>query len=620
MINEALLKHQMGELDEAEIIYLKILDINPVDPDALHLLGVIYYQRKKYLDAIKQISKAIDIASNIAIYYCNRGNALKQINDLNGAKSDYEIAIALKSDYVEAHVNLGTVFQIRKQFESAMDCYDKAIGLNANLSEVYMNRGILYQETQKYCEAIIEFSKAIAINPDAPFLIGMRENAKMFICDWEDFENRLIKCISNINHGKPSITPLTALILFDDPELHYKCTEIYSKNLSVHLPKKGKVKLSDGNKNDKIKIGYFSADFRNHPVSIMLAEQIEGHSRDKFELHAFSLNSRVKDSMHERFKNAFDYFHEVDQISDSDIANLARSLGIHIAIDLGGYSNGGRPLIFSHRAAPIQVSYMGFPGTMCLEFIDYFFSDKYSVTSSSEKYFSEKIIYLNSTLTYDSHRKPSNDKLSREKYNLPQDAFIFTCQNGSHKISPDVFNSWMNILHHVPNSVLWLLETNSFAKNNLISNAKKLGISENRLIFSPRGDDPAVPESVRIGRYLASYRLADLFLDTWPYNAGTTAVDALRSGLPVLTKAGRSLTSRMAGAALHHFDWSEMIATDVDDYERMAVSLALDTKKLLGIKQKIALKNDSLSSLDIRQGINSLENAYEFLYLNHNSL
>jgi predicted O-linked N-acetylglucosamine transferase (SPINDLY family) len=371
--------------------------------------------------------------------------------------------------------------------------------------------------------------------------------------------------------------PFSILTLNDDARIHKKSAEIYTQSKYPLNSALGKItKLV---RNGKIRIAYFSADFKNHPVALLIAELFEIHDKSQFEIYAFSL-VKACDAMRDRLQKAFDHFIDAEGMSDSAVAKLARDNSIDIAIDLSGFTQDSRAGIFSYRAAPIQVNYLGYPSTMGADYIDYIIADKTLVPSESQSYYSEKIAYLpNSYQVNDRGRLISGRQFTKQELGLPENSFVFCCFNNSFKILPATFGNWMSILKEVEGSVLWLLRDNSRAVENLKKEAQNHGIDPKRLIFADR---MPLPE------HLARHRQADLFLDTLPYNAHTTASDALWAGLPVLTLVGKSFASRVAASLLNAIGLSELITTSQEGYAAAAIDLARDPQKLALIKQKLA--------------------------------
>jgi predicted O-linked N-acetylglucosamine transferase (SPINDLY family) len=382
------------------------------------------------------------------------------------------------------------------------------------------------------------------------------------------------------------ILPFPLLALIDDPKLQKKASEIYANDKfpeNHSLPK-----LERYPKHSKIRIGYFSADFKMHPVATLTAELYETHDRSQFEIHAFSFGPDNNDEMNLRIKAGVDHFHEVSSKSDKDIALLARSLEIDIAVDLGGYTADSRTGIFAMRAAPIQVNYLGYPGTMGAKYMDYIIADRTVIPKEHQKHYTEKVVYLpDSYQSNMSMLKISNENFSRNDFGLPENGFVFCCFNNDFKITPTIFQSWMRILSATEDSVLWLFEKNKVTSKNLKQKAVDYGVSKNRIFFS---------NNLPIEKHLKRIQIADLFLDTSPYNAHTTSSDALRVGLPVITCLGKSFASRVAASLLNSVNLSELITSNRDEYESLAIELATDKNKYHEITQKLA-KNISHTPL-----------------------
>jgi len=396
------------------------------------------------------------------------------------------------------------------------------------------------------------------------------------------------------------------MALIDDPEIQRKTAEIFANKKypkSYALPEIGLYP-----KHKKIRIGYFSADFREHPVSDLTAELYEVHDRDQFEIHAFSYGPDTKDKMNLRIKAGVDHFHEVHKMFYKDIAILARSLEIDIAVDLGGHTQDARTGIFAMSAAPIQASYIGYLGTMGANYYDYLVADQTLIPEQNHKYYSEKIVYLPCFQVNDSKESPPEITFTRQDLGLPETGFVFCCLNNTYKITPTTFDSWGRILEQVNGSVLLIYADNKSAQINLTKEITARGIDPNRLIFGKRLSKP---------EYLARFRVADLFLDTQPYNAGTTASDALRMGLPVLTFIGHSFASRMGASVISALNLPELITTTKEEYESLAIELATHPEKLKIIKDKLASNLSTAPLYDTKLFTKNLESAYTMMYERH---
>jgi predicted O-linked N-acetylglucosamine transferase (SPINDLY family) len=400
----------------------------------------------------------------------------------------------------------------------------------------------------------------------------------MKICSWLDLMDSLAivskKVLANEKVSQPGIL----LALNDDALLHKKSSEIYVQNKYPLNSLLGPILKRT--KSQKIKIGYFSADFHNHATGYLMAELFELHDKSQFELIGFSFGPITRDEMRQRIEKSFDHFIEVGNQSDMEIALLSRKLNIDIAIDLKGFTQDSRAGIFANRAAPIQVSYLGFPGTMGADYIDYIIADKVLIPPELQSCYVEKVVYLpNSYQVNDRQRLISDREFTRQDLGLPQDGFVFCCFNNNYKILPATFAGWMRILKSLDGSVLWLFQNNPWAVENLKEEATKHGIDASRLVFADR---MSLPE------HLARHRHADLFLDTFPYNAHTTTSDALWAGLPVLTLMGKSFASRVSASLLNAVGLPELIMTNQEEYEALAIKLALNPQKLADIKLKLA--------------------------------
>jgi len=379
---------------------------------------------------------------------------------------------------------------------------------------------------------------------------------------------------------------LSVLGLIDDPGHQLLASQIYTKARYSSSPVLGDFAVRSAD--SRIRIGYYSADFRNHVVAELIVELLELHDRDLFEVYCFSFGVPSNDGMRQRIVNACDHFIDIQMKSDMDIVQMSRQIGIDIAIDLGGYTQDSRTRIFEMRCAPIQVNYLGYPGTMGADFMDYIVADKTMIPAENQKYFTEKIVYLPHCFqSNDSKRAISEKHFERVEFGLPENAFVFCCFNNNYKILPETFDSWMRILNAVAGSVLWLYVEQATAIENLRHQAQHRGVNPDRLIFARK---------MNPDEHLARHQLADLFLDTQPFNAGATASTALWAGLPILTLMGNSFTSRYAASLLNAMDLPELITVTQQDYESSAMELATHPLKLAQIKEKL-LRNRRESPL-----------------------
>lgn len=633
----ALNLHKAGKLVEAELIYTKLLEAQPANPQVLLYLGVINYQRKDFEDAEKYIRSALRIDSAIPMGYhnlalvlrgqrkllealaccdkaieqdpcnaashSNRGMVLAELYRLEESLVSCDEAIRLKPDFVEAHLNRGKTLSLLKRHEESLANYDKVIALKPDCAEAYSNRGTSLVELNRDEEAISSFQQALALVPAMPNIIGMWVFAKMRCCIWNTFDDDCTKLLNAIAMNEKAPDPFVILALPSTPAQQQHCAR-------MAIPA-GSHRLWDGEvyKHERIRIGYLSADFRNHPMAQLLAELIERHDRSKFELIGISFGPNTRDSWRLRLEQAFDRFYDVHNQSNAQIAALVREQEIDIAIDLMGHTRDARGGVFALRPAPIQVNYMGYPGTTGAEYIDYIIADKILIPPEHQQYYDEKVVYLPHTYqANDSTKRISDRRFSRAELGLPEHAFVFCCFNNTFKITPDLFDIWMRLLHSVDRSVLWLYGSNPSAMRNLKIEANKRGVAPERLVFAPR---------MELDEHLARHRQADLFLDTFYYNAHTTASDALWAGLPVLTCEGGAFAGRVASSLLNAVWLPELITRNHAEYESMALQLATCPGRLDAIRNKLAMNKTSLPLFDTALFTKHIETAYQLMFMRH---
>ena len=600
LINQATSFHQNGDFEKAEFYYLKILNQWPNSTAALTNLATLALQIGKINHGLELIEKSLKINQNQPSALNNHGVFLQRLNRNEEALVSFDRAIDYQPEYAEAHANKANSLSLLKNFEEAQKSYDLAIYFKPNYLKAFLNKGRSLKENGHFKEALLSFNQGQKLNPDVDFISGELLETQMHLNIWDDFEKHLSDISIKINSGKGVINPFPLLGLLDNPGLQRKCAETYtSLNYSQSSPSS---KIEPYLNHSKIRIGYFSSDFHNHATMHLMAELFEAHNKEKFEIFAFSFGPNKNDSWRDRVKSSFDEFLDVSLVSDYQVTLLAKEKEIDIAIDLKGYTHNSRPKIFSEGCAPIQVSYLGYPGTMGAKFIDYLIADQVLIPRKEQKYYSEKIVYMPDSYQVNmSKRTISKSYFSREDLGLPEKGFVFCCFNNNYKVTPSTFASWIRILKAVDGSVLWLFETNSFSSSQLKKEATKYGVHEERLVFAKR---------LPVEEHLSRLKQADLFLDTLPYNAHTTCSDALRVELPILTLIGKSFASRVAASLLESIDLSELIVSSMSEYESVAIELALNPKKLNNIKNKIATNILSTSLFDSQLFTKQLEEAY----------
>jgi protein O-GlcNAc transferase len=599
--NRGFLLTEMKRWDEALASHARSIDINPRFAPAHCARGTILQKRKEWDAALASYDRAIEIDPSYAAAHCGRGSLLTELKLWSAARSSLDRATALRPDYAEAHGSLALLLAEVGHFEAALANFDRAIALEPDYADVYLNRGNLLVNMKQFLPAIASYDRGVALKGDSRFVQGMHRYAKMNVCDWSGLPADVQRLVSGIEAGEMVSPPLPILALVDSVLLHYQAAQIWVRE--EYPPSPGLPAIPGRLPSEKARIGYFSGDFHEHPVAVLMAEVFEAHDRSKYEVIAFSYGPDPQDDMRKRLRTAFDRFIDVRGKSDRDIALLAREIGIDIAVDLAGHSGGSRTGIFALRAAPLQVNYLGYPGTMGANYMDYLIGDATVVPEANERSYAEKIVRLpDCFLPHDSTRTIAGTVFSRDELGLPSTGFVFCCFNNNYKITPEVFDGWMRILGRVPNSVLWLTQNNEPAADNLRREALRRGVEAERLIFAKRMASPA--------EHLARHRAGDLFLDTRPYNAHATAMDALWAGLPVLTFPGEGFAGRVAASLLTAIQMEELIATSAGNYEDMAVRMGENPQFHAGIKQKLA-RNRLVSPLfDTRRFTRHLETGY----------
>jgi predicted O-linked N-acetylglucosamine transferase (SPINDLY family) len=593
-----------GNDRDALIQHKKAVALAPNNPEAWLNYGLSTLNLGLYENAITHFDKTLGLKPDYAEAWSNLGIALKELKRYDEAIAHYDKALSLKPDYAEAWSNKGNVLNELKRYDEAIAHYDKALSLKPDYAEAWSNKGYTLHELKRFNEAITHYDKALSLKPDIDWMSGDLLHTKMKICSWSGLAESLEEISKKVAANEKVVDPLALLALSDDALLHKKCSEIYIQSRYPFNPSLEPIPKRP--QSQKIRVGYFSADFHNHATGYLMAELFELHNKGHFELIGFSFGPIANDEMRQRLEKSFDQFIEIGRKSDVEVARLSRDLNIDIAVDLKGFTRDARTGIFAHRAAPIQVNYLGYPGTMGADYIDYIIADKILISPKLQSCYSEKVIYLpNSYQVNDSKRLISDRKFTRQELGLPLNGFIFCCFNNNYKILPATFEGWMRILKAVEGSILWLFQDNSWAAENLKKEAEKQGITPNRLVFA---------ECLPLPEHLARHHQADLFLDTFPYNAHTTTSDALWTGLPVLTLMGCSFASRVAASLLNAVGLPELITSTQEEYEALAIDLALSPNKLADIKLKLAKNRLTAPLFDTPLFTKNLESAYIKMY------
>jgi predicted O-linked N-acetylglucosamine transferase (SPINDLY family) len=598
----------LGKHFEALSAFDQVNILNPNYPDAFNDKGVELSKIGKFKEAISCFKSAIKLDAMYADAYLNYGVALYFIKKYKQAVVSFDNVIKLDPHSSDSQFYRALALKELSLYELALEGFDAALASSEDhnfLAKVNISRALLLVDLGRFEEAIAGYEQAQKLDPDEKLTEFYLLISKMHLCNWHDFY-KYRAAIFKIESIDSYLTSLINVFhVYDDVDLLKKAAEQF-----VLRTFRSNLEISKNlYRNKKIRIGYFSADFHQHPVSHLAAEIFELHNRDDFEAIAFSLLPN-KDSMRDRLENAFDQFLDMEGKDDEEIVAIARNMEIDIAVDLGGFTKNARTGIFALRAAPVQVNYLGYPGTMGANFMDYIIADSVIIPSELKSFYTEKVAYLpNSFMSSDSKTMPANKEISRRDVGLPEGKFVFCCFLPAIKLTPDVFSSWMRILIAVKDSVLWLSSLNATAMKNLQKTAKELGVDSDRIIFAARED--------LMEDHLNRLRMADLFLDTYPYNAHTTANDALKVGLPLITIMGQSFASRVASSLLSAVSLQELIVNNNHDYESLAISLANDPVKLKEIRQKLMDNIKTSTLFDTKVFTNNIELLYKEMYRRH---
>ena len=635
---------ELQQFEAALHSYDKAISFKPDYAQAYSNRGTVLMKLKRYEAELESYDKAIALKPDYSEFYFNRGNALKELKQFEAALESYAKAVELNPGYVEAYSNRGNVFKELRQFEAALESFDKAISLKPDYPDLYLNRGAAlvlfkradiatdsflsaislkpdfadaynnlghaYSELRRYEAAISSYEQAFCLEPDFDYLLGMLIYIRMNLCDWGAFDKSLAQVLEKVQSSAKVIDPFAVLALTNSLRIVRKASEVFSadKHPTAARP------MWSGQKyeHSKIRIAYVSHDFRNHPAALNNIGIWDRHDRDKFELIAISYgpvypeDGTPEGQMRTRLVKAFDRFLDVGDKSDEQIARLMQELEVDIAIDITGTMQGSRQGILAHKPAPVQVNLYGY--TSGAPYIDYIMADRVTIPAEHEVGYTEKVMCLpDSWLANDTTRQVSARQFTRGELGLPEVGVVYCSFNNAYKFNPQMFDVWMGILLQVPGSVLWLQGGGQEkVKENLSKEASARGVDPTRLVFAHKIDSMA--------DHLARHRAADVFLDTLPFNAQTTAVDALWAGLPVLTCLGESSFGRVAGSVLMGLGLTELVTKDWQEYEAQAVRIGLESGYAKSLKEKLERNRVDAPLFDMARLTRHMESAYEQMH------
>ncbi len=613
----------------------------PKSIDVILTMAKAFWQKGDLTNALTWYNKALAMTVKRADIWYDKANILLLQHNIPEAVICFDKGFQRDDPSLNDLFYIGTLAKEHRQFDIAVRCFERVLAGNPNAPRIYHEliysayanksyqraielckdalkehpneayfacmKGWAYQAQNMFPQAIASFQEAANIDPNYPELLGMIFGLKTKIGDWHNLTALIDQMQAKADLKQPVAAPFDLVAACDAPQQQLYCAQSYlERNGFIERPISNQPFDFTEQSKTRIKIAYVSADFFNHATAVLMAELFELHDKNRFEVYAYSYGENIEDEWRVRLRNAFEHFYEVSQWNDKAIAEHIHGQKISIVIDLKGYTTHSRTGIFSYRPAPIQINYIGFPGTMGASFIDYIIADNILIPPQLEQFYTEKVIKMpHSYQPNDRHRIIGVNIPTKAEVGLPATGFVYCCFNNPYKVLPETFAVWMRILHAVPDSVLWLLKDVPETEENLKHQAKLAGIDPSRIVFANR---------VSIPEHLARHVLADLFLDTLPYNAHTTTSDALWTGLPVLTCMGQSFASRVAGSLLNASGLNELITETRQDYENLAIEFAKNPIKLQQIKDKLNNSRENIPLFDTVRYTRNLETAFVHIF------
>jgi predicted O-linked N-acetylglucosamine transferase (SPINDLY family) len=649
-----------NQSEQALKSYSTAIALDNSRPDAYYNRGLAFLARREFQAALNDLEQALFRLPDNSDILISKGNALKGLKQSTAALKCFETVTALQPDYVEVHYNSLLILMEQRQYQQALHKIEIIIKLllsnsrrqntlkplwaetekdvpELSLPEIYNQQGLAYKHLFKYQEAIAAYNMAIAldntnvsalnnlamvhtetsnhelaitalkksllIEPDSKLIFSHYLHNKLNICDWQDYEDDIKKLLTPATSGCQQILPFQAMVISDSPATLQGITNSW---VQEYLPHPAETTQFDYPKHAKIRIGFFSADFRLHPVSLLTIDMFELFDRDQLETYAFSLGPETDDGMRMRLKAAFDKFIDIRNLTDDDVQTLVRNLQIDIAIDMGGFTAYNRLSLFANRLAPIQAAFLGYAGGTGIRNMDYIIADQVIIPETSRTYYCEKVAYLPSYQVNSTTRRFSSNSYSRKDFYLPEKNMVYCCFNNHYKFNPLVFKLWMEILSAVPDSVLWLPNNTTQINAKLQAAAEACDVDADRLVFAGK-----MPE---ITDHLSRLQLADLFLDTLPYNAHTSASDALWAGVPVLTRIGESFAGRVAASILTSLNLPELIAKSPQEYRQLAIEHGLNPALKQEIRNRLNRHRLQSRLFDIHSYTRDMEKLLQRIY------
>ncbi len=593
LFEQGVAAHRAGNLAQAEKLYRQILRADASSFPALHMLGFLKGQQGQYDEAITLLNKAVKRNPEDVTARVHHAHALMAARRFDEALIAYDRILAAQPGNFEAHYNRGVILSQKQRFEEALAALDAALALQPGTAAVFHNRGAVLVGLERYGEAMESYDRALELDPEYAPARANRAMAVLSLCDWARVAQTTPEAVAAV------APPLTFLGYSDDKQLQLQCAAGTTRAL-VPQPL-APLWRAEKYRHDRIRLAYVSADFREHAVAFQLAPLIERHDRSRFQVIGISTGPGDDSAIRARLIKGFDRFHDFAALNSDEIARRMREMEIDIAIDLGGHTGQARPQIFAHRPAPVQTAWLGYPATTGAPFIDYLIADRIVAPFEDQPFFSEQLVHLPHSYFPTDPARQIGATPGRAACGLPEQGFVFCAFNNNWKITQPVFDVWMRLLHAVSGSVLWLKQPAADARAKLEQEAAARGIDPARLVYA---------DTVPLDMHLARHALADLFLDTLPYNAHATACDALGAGLPVLTCKGNAFAGRVGASLLDAVGLPEEVTESLEDYEARALELARDPAQRAALREKLARGLSTAPLFDADRFARDIETAY----------
>ena len=636
--NYATILFQMGEYHSALDTSAKGLVVNAASGPLLYVNAVALFKLDRFGEALAQFDKLLARDPRNLAAINERGSVLAKLGRHDEALVSFEKALSLDPAYTEAHLNRAALFAEQDRYHEALAAYDRllglkpdlalawlgrgnllaglqrddeataaydrAIALDGTLADAWVRRGDLALHRRRFPEALTAYDKAFALKPDLAAVEGLRLHCKMQLCDWSNFDTEREHLIASVQANRPASQPLALLAIPSSAEQQLQCAKAWIAHQHPSAP--NAIWRGEHYDHERIRIAYMSGDFREHAISHLIAGLFECQNRSRFEITALSNGPVDNSDLRRRIMASVDRFIDIRAQTDEQVAKLIRSSEIDLLVDVSGLTVHARTNVLARRPAPIQINYLGYPGTMGAPYVDYIIADRVLIPEQQKHFYSEKIVFLPHTYqANDAKRSIPEQAFSRDKLGLPPAGVVFCCFNNCYKITPHVFDSWMRILKGVDNSVLWLFEENETAPVNLRREAAARAVNPERLLFAKR-----MPHD----QHMARLRMADLLLDTAPYNAHTTGSDALWAGVPIVTCIGETFAGRVAASLLTAIGVPELVTSTAQAYEALAIELAENPARLAAVKQKLSGNRLTTPLFDTPRYTRHVEAAYIAMY------